>query len=133
MALPEWLEQTRAAADIVLSQFGESVDLLPWEPETDSPFSERGPDTTRSPRLAAVALFHQGVGEEDKALSASIAVAEAYYVIDQSYIEACGLTQGDRLVANDRGHETFEVVFVGKSAVRYPRVYVFRVKDPSTS
>jgi len=130
----QWLATVNTAANAVEAQFGEQVDLIPWESEQEVAFTEASQDTTREAALDVRVLFVQKSG--DDAASGpieAVAKSEAYFVIRQDLIDQVGLTQNDRIRRLDENDELFKVNFIGKSSVRRPRVYVSRVRDPNTS
>jgi hypothetical protein len=128
-----WRNQVIAAANIVEAQYGEQVDLLPWQSEQQASFVEGGPDTTRSPAMDVRVLFYVRTSESDKVeMNAQIAQAEAFFVMRQSLVDDVQLTQGDRIRALEQNNNFYEVTFVGKSSVGRPRVYVVRIRDPHT-
>jgi hypothetical protein len=122
----DWYAQANNAADVIELHFGEQVDLLPWTKETDQGFTEGGPDPVRNALMNVRVLFKAWEASQMQAFNAAIAQSTAYFVIKQALIDATGLTQNDRIRQLDpvRNGQLWEVLYVAKSSVGRPRVYV---------
>lgn len=133
--MADFYAMAQDAANKVEALFGEQVDLLPWEGERQTGgFAEGGPDNTRTPQMNVRVIFKEWDNKQTSAgeqLNSQIATATAYFNMRQTLVDACGLRQHDRIhsLKPERNNAIWEVLFVAKSSVGRPRVYVVEVPE----
>jgi hypothetical protein len=133
MTLAAWLAQARAAMNTVDAQFGEPVNLLPWQ---KGEFVNAGPDTTRTPIGPVTAIF-----KTTRSMPANVAPdmasrfsqSDAYISINEEHLTDCEFQQGDRVeLVNPRADNpsgVYEANYISHTPVKRSRVFLIRIKE----
>jgi hypothetical protein len=128
---PTWLNQMAAGMASIEAMWGEQADLLPWQKNEAARFVEPGPDTTRPAQYDCRILFKRKQATSSGDNMMKVVAEDTYAVVAVSYIEACGLTQGDRIRLRDRGGALFQVSYLGQKYTTRQRVYLTELQEPT--
>ena len=117
--------------DFHRSAVGRASDLMPWQKQEAARFVEPGPDTTRQAVYNVRILFKRKLATPTPMGDASVAEEIIYAVIKSTYIDQCGLTQGDRIRLLDRNGNLFQVTNLGLKYTTRQRVYLTELQEPT--